>query len=57
MVSLFAQVWLWSLAAFLLGSLITWLLSAWPARRRLRKLRREYAEYVRAVEADYERQV
>ncbi|GAA0504971.1 hypothetical protein GCM10011581_33280 [Saccharopolyspora subtropica] len=32
---LFTQVWLWSLAAFALGALITWLLFARPLRRRL----------------------
>lgn len=56
MVSLFAQVWLWSLAAFLLGSMITWLLSALPARRKLRKVRRDYADYVEAVEAQWQRE-
>ncbi|MGI8308662.1 sunset domain-containing protein [Saccharopolyspora hattusasensis] len=32
---LFTQVWLWSLAAFALGALITWLLFVRPLRRRL----------------------
>ncbi|GAA2809883.1 hypothetical protein [Saccharopolyspora taberi] len=32
---LFTQVWLWSLAAFALGSLITWLLFVRPLQRRL----------------------
>ncbi len=32
---LFTQVWLWSLAAFLLGSVITWLLFGRPLKRRL----------------------
>ena len=32
---LFTQVWLWSLASFALGALLTWLLFVRPARRRL----------------------
>ncbi|RCW46853.1 hypothetical protein DFQ14_101193 [Halopolyspora algeriensis] len=32
---LFTQVWLWSLAAFVLGSLLTWLLFVLPLQRRL----------------------
>ncbi|RRO13023.1 hypothetical protein EIL87_25550 [Saccharopolyspora rhizosphaerae] len=32
---LFTQVWLWSLAAFLLGALVTWALFVRPLRRRL----------------------
>lgn len=35
---LFTQVWLWSLAAFALGSLLTWWLFARPLRRELREL-------------------
>ncbi|MFB9428914.1 hypothetical protein ACFFR8_05935, partial [Streptoalloteichus tenebrarius] len=35
---LFGQVWLWSAVAFLAGALITWLLFARPARRRLAEL-------------------
>lgn len=35
---LFTQVWLWSLAAFLLGSAATWLLLVLPARRRIAAL-------------------
>ncbi|WP_338602597.1 hypothetical protein [Saccharopolyspora sp. SCSIO 74807] len=57
MVWLFTQVWLWSIAGFLLGSLITWLLFAWPARRRLRAVARDYDDYVAATEARRERQV
>ena len=38
MVWLFTQVWLWSLAAFALGALITWLLFVRPLKRRLREL-------------------
>lgn len=34
---LFGQVWLWSLLAFLLGALVTWLLVARPARARAAK--------------------
>jgi hypothetical protein len=44
---LFTQVWLWSLAAFALGALITWLLFVRPLRRRLT----EAAAY---PERDYE---
>jgi hypothetical protein len=40
---LFTQVWLWSLAAFLLGSLFTWLLFVLPLRRRLNAIIAEYA--------------
>ena len=57
MVWLFTQVWLWSIAGFLLGSLITWMLFAWPARRRLRAVARDYDDYVAATEARRERQV
>ncbi|WP_243790192.1 hypothetical protein [Saccharopolyspora gloriosae] len=45
MVWLFTQVWLWSVAAFLLGSLITWLLFVLPLRRKLRKVRSEFADH------------
>jgi hypothetical protein len=47
---LFTQVWLWSLAAFMLGSLITWLLFVRPAKRQLRALMAEYSEYVEYAE-------
>lgn len=40
---LFTQVWLWSLAAFLLGSVFTWLLFVLPMRRRLNAITAEYA--------------
>jgi hypothetical protein len=40
---LFTQVWLWSLAAFLLGSLCTWLLFVLPLKRRLNAIIAEYA--------------
>lgn len=33
---LFTQVWLWSLAAFLLGAFVTWALFVRPVRRRLK---------------------
>lgn len=38
--SVFGQVWLWSLAAFVLGALLTWLLLVRPARARVRELER-----------------
>ncbi|MGW3467507.1 sunset domain-containing protein [Saccharopolyspora sp. NPDC000995] len=41
---LFTQVWLWSLAAFALGALITWLLCARPLRRRLAEFTTPYPE-------------
>lgn len=41
---LFTQVWLWSLAAFALGALITWLLFVRPLRRRLAELTAPYPE-------------
>ena len=47
---LFTQVWLWSLAAFALGSLITWLLFVRPLQRRLNSVTGEYADYVDYVE-------
>lgn len=34
---LFTQVWLWSLASFVLGALMTWALFVRPARRRLKR--------------------
>lgn len=40
---LFTQVWLWSLAAFALGALITWLLFVRPVQRRLAEY--EAAQY------------
>lgn len=40
---LFTQVWLWSLAAFLLGSLFTWVLFVLPLKRRLNAIIAEYA--------------
>jgi hypothetical protein len=40
---LFTQVWLWSLAAFLLGSALTWLLFVRPLRRRLNAVISEYS--------------
>lgn len=54
--SVFGQVWLWSLAAFVLGALLTWLLLVRPARARVRELERRVvahrAEPV-AVSADH----
>ncbi|MGW5643078.1 sunset domain-containing protein [Saccharopolyspora sp. NPDC003752] len=41
---LFTQVWLWSLAAFALGALITWLLFVRPLRRQLAELSAGYPE-------------
>ncbi|WP_235883859.1 LapA family protein [Saccharopolyspora elongata] len=41
---LFTQVWLWSLAAFALGALITWLLFVRPLRRQLAELTAGYPE-------------
>ena len=41
---LFTQVWLWSLFAFGLGSLITWLLFVRPLQRRLDQVLAEQAE-------------
>lgn len=42
---LFTQVWLWSLAAFVLGALLSWLLFVPRLRRQNRLLRAELAEY------------
>ena len=64
--SIFAQVWLWSLVAFVLGVLLTWVLLVRPAQTRVRELerklvasrsepvpaRQEYADYDDA-QADY----
>jgi hypothetical protein len=36
--SIFGQVWLWSLVAFVIGALITWLVLVRPAQRRVREL-------------------
>ncbi|MFE0028187.1 hypothetical protein [Amycolatopsis sp. NPDC059021] len=36
--SIFGQVWLWSLLAFFIGVLLTWLLLVLPARKRVREL-------------------
>ncbi|HEX6346384.1 hypothetical protein [Umezawaea sp.] len=38
MVSLFGQVWLWSLLSFVAGVLVTWLVQVRPARQRLAEL-------------------
>ncbi|MER5394125.1 hypothetical protein [Saccharopolyspora sp. NPDC002686] len=42
---LFTQVWLWSLAAFALGALITWLLFVRPLQRRLAEYSEAYEGY------------
>ncbi|OLZ56143.1 sunset domain-containing protein [Amycolatopsis keratiniphila] len=36
--SIFGQVWLWSLLAFVVGALLTWLVLVIPARKRIREL-------------------
>ena len=36
--SIFGQVWLWSLAAFFVGVLLTWLVLVLPLRKSVRKL-------------------
>ncbi|WP_216210632.1 sunset domain-containing protein [Amycolatopsis aidingensis] len=41
--SIFGQVWLWSLAAFVLGALLTWLLLVRPAQSRIADLERRLA--------------
>jgi hypothetical protein len=41
--SIFGQVWLWSLAAFVLGAVITWLVLVRPIQARNRELERELA--------------
>ncbi|MDV6013174.1 hypothetical protein [Haloechinothrix sp. LS1_15] len=38
--SVFAQVWLWALVAFLVGALLTWVLLVRPAHQRIRQLER-----------------
>lgn len=53
---LFTQVWLWSLAAFVVSSLINWLLFVLPLRRRLRALADEYADYAAEVEERFAEQ-
>ncbi|MGW7539153.1 sunset domain-containing protein [Amycolatopsis sp. NPDC054798] len=41
--SIFGQVWLWSLLAFIVGAIIAWLVLARPARKRVRELEAELA--------------
>ncbi|MFB9929434.1 hypothetical protein ACFORO_39505 [Amycolatopsis halotolerans] len=41
--SIFGQVWLWSLLAFIVGAVIAWLVLARPARKRVRELEAELA--------------
>lgn len=36
--SIFGQVWLWSLLAFIVGAILTWLVLVLPARKRVREL-------------------
>jgi hypothetical protein len=42
--SIFGQVWLWSLAAFLVGALLTWLVLVLPLRKSVRKLESALAQ-------------
>jgi hypothetical protein len=42
--SIFGQVWLWSLAAFFVGVLLTWLVLVLPLRRSVRKLESSLAQ-------------
>jgi hypothetical protein len=51
--SIFGQVWLWSVAAFALGALLAWVLLARPAQARVRELERKLvtAEVTPAVTA------
>ncbi|KAA2264788.1 hypothetical protein F0L68_06810 [Solihabitans fulvus] len=54
MVSLFGQVWLWSLLSFVLGALLLWLVLARPARRHADELAAELAR-VRAAAQSQQR--
>lgn len=47
---LFTQVWLWSLAAFVLGALLSWLLFVPRLRRRIRWLRQDLADWEAAYD-------
>ncbi|RZS40761.1 hypothetical protein EV193_10374 [Herbihabitans rhizosphaerae] len=40
---IFTQVWLWSLTSFVVGALLTWVLIARPARKRVAELERDRA--------------
>jgi hypothetical protein len=42
--SIFGQVWLWSLAAFIVGVLLTWLVLVLPLRKSVRKLESALAQ-------------
>lgn len=42
--SIFGQVWLWSIAAFLIGVLLTWMMLVRPVQARNRKLERRLRE-------------
>lgn len=50
---LFTQVWLWSLAAFVLGALLSWLLFVPRLRRRIRWLRQDLADWEAAYDEAY----
>ncbi|MDR7302407.1 hypothetical protein [Haloactinomyces albus] len=50
---LFTQVWLWSLAAFALGSLLTWLLFVLPLQRKLGTARARIADMESGTVAPY----
>ncbi|MDT7724325.1 MAG: hypothetical protein QOI21_901 [Actinomycetota bacterium] len=41
--SIFGQVWLWSLLAFVIGALLTWLVLVLPAHKRVRSLESQLA--------------
>jgi hypothetical protein len=41
--SIFGQVWLWSLLAFVIGALLAWLVLVLPARKRIRSLESQLA--------------
>lgn len=50
MFSLFTQVWLWSVAAFAFGVLLTWLLFVFPQRRRSARLAAELRDALAEVD-------
>ena len=49
--SFFGEVWLWSLAGFLVGAFLCWVLVARPAQRRTAELEDSLAEARRAAKA------
>ncbi|MFD2418459.1 sunset domain-containing protein [Amycolatopsis pigmentata] len=55
--SIFGQVWLWSIAAFLIGVLLTWMMLVRPVQARNRKLERRLREARTAVSAPPRRPV